>query len=323
MRRRDLLIAPLAPLAPAAGAKPTQRIWRERALIGFGTTLSIRAAHADPERLEQALAATVAVLRDVERETSLFVTDGHLSTLNRDGVIERPGRHLLAVLQAARRVSAASEGAFDVTLQPLWAAWDDAHRRGELPATGELRQARERVGWRHVLASSAEVRLQRPGSAVTLNGIAQGYAADCARAVLRAHGVEHALVNAGEWTSLGASPDGGPWRLGLADPRASDRVLALLRADGRAVACSSDAHYAFSDDRKHHHIIDPRSGHSPTQIAAVAVVAPSAMLADALTKVLFMGNAHAALAAAHRFGVDAIVVDKAGRISASPGLPLA
>lgn len=322
MKRREFLRAPLGLAAGTAlharGAAPL--VWRERVLTGFGTTVSLRAGHPDVELLNRALDGAVALLRRVERETSLFHPDGAVRQLNRDGFVERPSDELRDVLRAARQVAARSGGAFDVTVQPLWAVWDEARQRGALPARAVLRAARAAVGWSAVVVDANSVRLRRPGMAVTLNGIAQGYAADRARAALHAHGIEHALLDTGEWASLGEAPEGGPWRLGLADPRSSQRVLATLLADGRAVACSSDAAYSFSADHRHHHILDPRTGASPTGLAAVAVAAPSAMLADALTKVVFMGDAQAALAVARAWGVDVVVVDKRGRISASPGL---
>ena len=61
---------------------------------------------------------------------------------------------------------------------------------------------------------------------------------------MQAHGIEHALLDVGEWAPLGRAPDGTPWRLGVADPRAAAHshgratVVATLRADGRAVATS-------------------------------------------------------------------------------------
>jgi FAD:protein FMN transferase len=158
--------------------------------------------------------------------------------------------------------------------------------------------------------------------AITLNGIAQGYAADLARERLRAHGIEHALLDTGEWAPLGHGPENLPWRLAVADPRqpaGAVQAVVVLQAQGRSVATSSDAHTAFSADLRHHHIFDPRSGESPTQLASVTVAADSCALADALTKVMFMGGIPDALGLAQRWGVDVLAIDKAGRWQASPG----
>lgn len=303
---------------PAAGAPTLQ--WRERVLLGFGTTLWLRAAHDDSGCADAALDAAVQALRHVERQMSLFDPASALCRLNRDGVLNEPDAHLVAVLRLAHRVAAGSHGAFDASVQPLWAAWQRAHAEQRLPTEAELAAARARVDWRAVHVTPERITLRRPGMALTLNGIAQGYAADLARAALRTQGVAHALLDTGEWAALGRGPAGEPWSLGIADPRNAQRLIARLKPEGRAVATSSNAQLAFTDDRREHHIVDPRSGHSPPQLASVTVVAPSATLADALTKVVFMAGWDHGLQAAQRWGADALIVDKAGRWKASAGL---
>jgi thiamine biosynthesis lipoprotein len=295
-------------------------VWRERAMLGFGTTLWLRAAHVQAKRAERALDDTVTLLRHLHAQMSLFDADSAVSRLNREGHLLRPDPDLLAVLQLARQVSARSQGAFDITVQPLWALWQQAHGEGRRPTAEKLAEARTHVNWRAVRASEAEVALTRPGMAITLNGIAQGYAAERARALMRRHGIANALLDTGEWAPMGRSPDGGPWRLGLASPRDSHRILRTLQADGRGIAVSTDATLRFgtdaADDREHH-ILNPHTGHSPLYLSAVAVIAESPALADALTKVVFMGTADQAMAQAQHWGVDVIAVDKGGRVSDS------
>jgi len=299
----------------AAGAPPLQ--WQERALLGFGTTLWLRAAHADVGRAARGLDAAVAAIRHVQAQMSLFDPDSALSRLNRDGVLHEPHPDLVRVLTLAHQVAAASRGAFDVTVQPLWALWQHAQRSARVPTEGELVQARSLVDWRGVELTAQRIRLRRPGMALTLNGIAQGYAADLARASLQAQGIEHALLDTGEWSALGRGPNDAPWTLGLADPRRPAATLARLRIGPLAVATSSDAHTAFSADLRHHHILDPRTGDSPPGLASVTVAAASCALADALTKVLFMGGWDNAMKLARRWKVEVLVVDKAGRWQAS------
>ena len=281
---------------------------------------------------------------------SLFRPDSALTQLNRDGQLRQPDADLVALLRLALQVAERSAGSFDPTVQPLWRLWQTAHTQGRRPSAAELRQARALVGWRGLKVSDSMVSLARPGMAITLNGIAQGHAADMARQALLQHGVGHALLDTGEWMPMGSAPiaesgegpgvksitgsstanaantanrsDRNAWRLGVADPHHARQLLGALEADGRALACSSDDKLFFSADRRDHHILDPRSGFSPTQLSTVVVAAPSAALADALTKPLFMGSLADALALARRWQVDVLAVDKAGRIAASRGLHL-
>jgi FAD:protein FMN transferase len=326
VKRQQFLRAALglgaAALLGGAAAMPSTLLWRRRTLLGFGTTLTLQAAHEDEGTLERALEAAVAALRRIEAQMSLFDADSALSRLNRDAVLWSPPAELLEVLQIAQAVSAASDGAFDVTVQPLWQVFAAAQRAGGLPDAGQVAAARARVGWRGLDVTREAVRL-RPGMAVTLNGIAQGYAADRVRRVLQAHGIRDALVDAGEFAPLGENANARPWSLGIANPRDEKALLARLVSDGRCIATSADDATSFSADHRHHHIFDPRTGYSPTALAAVTVAAESGAIADALTKVMFVAGPGRAFDLARAWNVDVLWVDKAGGWRATPGLRVA
>lgn len=325
------------PNSPSNGANPSAVAWRERVLMGFGTTLWLRAAHPDTKLLDRALDAAVAELRRIESSLSLFRANSDLTQLNAQGVLVNPDHRLVDLLRLANDISRDSGGAFDVSVQPLWALWHDAGKQRRIPSDQELRQARQRVGWQGIQIESDAIRL-RPGMALTLNGIAQGYASDRARQVLVAHGIEQALLDTGEWTAMSRDYRAANWRLGLANPRARDKLIATLVADGRSVATSSDEHTYFTNDRLHHHIFDPFSGRSPASLASVTVLAASCAKADALTKVFFMADPdgaglarrdasnpliQAAIRLTRQWQVDALLVDKQGNWWGSSGLPLA
>jgi FAD:protein FMN transferase len=322
--RRDCLRVSMGLCAglvvPGASAKTLVLQWRERVMVGLGTTLSLRAGHADGGRADAALDKAVAAIRHVEQQMSLFIPDSALCRLNLDGVLHHPHPDLVKVFALAQRVSQNSQGAFDVTVQPLWLVWQKAKQAGRLPTAHEVRDALARVDWRQLEVTPQCIRFTQPHMAVTLNGIAQGFASDLARAALQSQGIEHALIDTGEWSALGASPDQGPWTLGIADPRRPNALIAKVATAGSAMATSSDAHYRFGGDDKHHHIFNPQTGYSPRELASVTVVASSCALADALTKVMFMANAAQALELAKRWKVDVLVVDKAGKWQATDAL---
>lgn len=325
MKRRTVLIASLglgsSLLTRAATApRPDDLQWRTRPLLALGTTVRLRAAHADAAQAERALDAAAATLRAVEASMSLFRDDSELSRLNRDGRLDAPSDHLLTVLREARLVSERSGGAFDVTVQPLWSAYDRARRAGRLPTAAERIEAQARTGWQQIRIGPDRVRFLRSGMSVTLNGIAQGYAADAVRATLQAHGIEHALIDTGEFSASGRNDRGQPWSVGIEDPHDPARLLTAVRLNGRALATSADHRSAFSADRRHHHILDPATGDSPPALSSVSVVADSAMRADALTKVMFMAGPERIAALARQWDVGVLWVDKQGRRRATAGL---
>ena len=302
----------------ARGATPADTLhWRDTTFAGLGTVMSIRAAHVDAHALVQALARARQVIARIEDEMSLFRPTSALSQLNRTGVLYRPSPELLQILQLSQRVSKQSRGAFDVTVQPYWQLYAQAKSDGRLPRPEELAKAQAQVGWQHMQVSVAQVTLTKRGMGVTLNGIAQGYAADRVRASLKRDGVPHALINTGEWAAIGLADGHRPWVLGVADPHRADQWLTRVAMHGLSLATSADDQCIFSDDRKHHHIFNPRTGSSPQDIASVTVAAPTCAMADAMTKVLFVEGYDRSLQQADAWGVSALVVHKNGEWKAS------
>ncbi len=294
-------------------------IWRERLLVGFGTSLWIKAGHHNADQLEAALTAAVQVIRSVERQMSLFDPDSALSHLNRTGILHQPEAPLSAVLNFSAQVSRRSGGAFDVSMQPLWRVWSEAAEAGSLPSHRSLQRAQQRVNWRAVEVTASQVRLNQPGMQLSLNGIAQGYASDLVRASLQGHGIRHALIDTGETSLLGQGPDARPWTFDIESAAMAARTAGLqntppvLVSDGRAMATSSDAHTVFSPDHRHHHILNPTSGYSPQYWSSVTVIADRCVMADALTKVFFMLPPARVRSAARYWGVDVVLQDKQGR----------
>jgi thiamine biosynthesis lipoprotein len=315
-------IASAASPATASTSASAKWVWASRSLNAMGTSMRVLLAHEDAEHAEAALQAAVADIRSVEDQMSLFRPDSALCQLNRHGALEAAPADLVDILHTAQQFSARSQGAFDVTVQPLWLAFEAARQQDRLPTTAEVAAARSLVGWRGLHLIDHSVRLECMGMGVTLNGIAQGYAADKVRRRLQSLGIQHALVDAGEYAALGQPAHAGDWMLGVASPRGVHPLLAGVALRGRCLATSADDQCTFSADHAHHHIFDPRTGYSPSSLSCVSVLADTAVQADALTKVIFMAGYERALPLAKAWGVEVLVVDKQGRWQVSAGLPV-
>lgn len=268
-RRMMTILAAAAPAAVFAPSRP-RAAWRGVAM-GAEAAITLTGPEAAP-----ALAAARDAIRRVEAAFSLHDPGSELSRLNRDGRLASPSAEMLALLAEAGRIHAISQGAFDPTIQPLWLLL--ARSRGR-PDPAARARAAALTGWEGVQVSATEIAYARPGMAMTFNGIAQGFAADRARAALAAHGFSHALVNAGEFAALS-----GPWRLGS--------PFGALALDGDAVATSAPMALPLGGAG---HILHPGAAASGPGFAAVTLRAPSATLADGLsTAICAAGPARAA-----------------------------
>jgi thiamine biosynthesis lipoprotein len=276
MNRRRFLSLSAAALISLPGHAGTLTEWHG---TGLGTALALRLLGADPHHARRTFAKVAAEIARIETLASLH-RDSALTRLNRDGRLAWPSPDLLDLLSLAGQVHTATEGAFDPTVQPLWLALVNGTDRDE---------ARTRIGWHRVRLSADEVKLD-PGQALTLNGIAQGWAADRIAALLRAQGFTEALVDMGELTALGETD----WPTVITNPDGT--ALAETRLTNRALATSSPRGTIMNG---HSHILGPQG--QPPLWQTVSVSAPSAALADALSTAFCLLDRQAIDAALNAF----------------------
>jgi thiamine biosynthesis lipoprotein len=288
----------------------------------LGTRVSITAAHQQGEAA-RAIERAFAAIEQVEALMSIYRPDSQLSRLNRDGVLENPHPLLVGVLRHSLELSRRTEGAFDVTVQPLWTLYWQAHQQGRRPTAAQIAAARRLVDWRAVQVRDDSIRLTRTGVQLTLNGIAQGLAADQAVAALREAGVRQAMVDCGELAAEGGKTAGSPWTVGIQHPREQDAYVSLAALRDRCLATSGDYATRFGGDYRDHHLFDPRTGRSPEELASVSVAAETSMQADAFSTALLVMGVDRGLDLIRRTpNTDALLVLKSGRMLATAGFPL-
>jgi thiamine biosynthesis lipoprotein len=275
----------------------------ERCRPLLGTFVSVRVQGLDPATAHAAITAAFAEIAVIHGLMSYQRSDSDVSRLNRDGRRRavRVDRRTYEVLGRAAEISAGSAGVFDVTAAPL------AMR--PLPPGVEV-APQPAAGWKDVeLLADDHVRFQRPVR-IDLGGIAKGFAVDRAIELLRAFAPAHACVNAGgDLRVLGGSPAQVRLRTGRA--RSSAEPMVELR-DG-SVASSGTASL---DGERNPELCETAHIDGQSRVAApagrfVTVVAPTCIVADALTKVV-MARGTDARGVLARFGARALFHDSNG-----------
>ena len=218
--------------------------------------------------------------------------EGAIGALNRAGVGSLP-EEVLAVLETARTVAAASGGAFDPTILALTELWS-FDTGGRVPTGPQIEQARSRVDFSRVTVGRDGRVVLPEGFGFDLGGIAKGAVVDLTAEYLLDRGYEDFLIDAGGDILVSGLKQGRtPWRIAIRHPRDSQAVVGVLafgRKDERiAVVTSGDYERYFEQDgKRYHHILDPRSGYPADQLASVTVIAPTCALADALSTAAFV-----------------------------------
>ena len=258
----------------------------------MGTVFRVVLYAADKAAAEKAAANAFARVAELDRAMSDYNPNSELMRLCKDndadpGVAMKVGDDLFDVLDKASAVSAASDGAFDVTVGPLVGVWRIARRTQQLPDAKEIAEAKAKVGFRMVTLDpkAKTVALKVPGMRLDLGGIGKGYAADAALAVLAKAGISRALVAAsGDITVGDAPPDADAWTVDIA-PIGKGMPARTVKLVNAAVSTSGDL-FQFVEIAgvRHSHVLDPRTGLALTGRRSVTVVARRGTQADSLTK---------------------------------------
>ncbi len=288
LSRRDFLkITALAGATVGIGTSALQRFLQTGELFKVTETHALMGTIVNfaliaPSQAQASVAIKIS-LDEMRRLSQIYnyrQTESPLGQLNANGITYQPPPELVATLQQALHFGDLSQGAFDITVKPIL----DALRENR-PLSSELK---ELVNYRLLNITDAEISLTRPGMAITLDGIAKGSVIDGGVEILHSAGYENILVEAGGDIMAKSSPNGQVWKVGIAHPRQRNKFIETISIQNQAVATSGDYQNHFSADYSSYHIVDPRSGQSPTELASATVIAPSVSEADALSTTLMV-----------------------------------
>jgi len=315
-RRRAIRIVAAAaglPLTIAAlrATAPSGQLWRWQGDV-LGALSELTLWHTDADLARRTILKIRGEISRYERIFSLYRNDSEIVRLNAVGALSRPSPELRGLVEASRRLGVASDGAFDISVQPLWRLYE-AHfwSRSEIQPDILARAqdvARDLVDFRRIDAGPARIAFAREGMAITLNSLAQGFITDAIADLLRNEGFERAVVDLGEFRTLGRHPDGRPWRVGIRRGVAAGGIARTVELEDMALAVSGGYGTTFEPTGRFHHIFDPHSGASANGLLDVAVIGPRATAANGLsTAICVAGEARAPALLAAYPGMRAIL----------------
>lgn len=259
--------------------------------FALGAEISLQLYHHDPCEARRIIEGSLKIIQDMETLFSLYRQDSVISQLNKKGFVKNPPADFINLMRQSRTISQLTSGAFDISVQPLWKFYSDFYRQGNSvhssPSPSEIRAVQKLVDYQKIAISNHQIAFAQDGMAVTLNGIAQGFATDKVSDYLKNQGMTSVLVDIGEYRALGPMAGGASWKIGLADPLRFGKLSEILDLTEGAVATSSGCGDAFDETGQYHHLIDPKNGKSPNHYLSVTVTAPQATLADALSTAFY------------------------------------
>jgi thiamine biosynthesis lipoprotein len=290
--RRPLTLA----LLIAAGANalatdhPAQRL--EFTEPHMGTVFRIVLYAPDPGIGSRAATAAFERVAALNRMMTDYDPSSELMRLCKQpvGVPVRVSKDLFDIIRKSQEFARLSDGAFDITVGPLVRLWRTARRMHTLPAPEAIAEAKRHVGWRNLKLDPIRktVTLLAPDMQLDLGGIAKGYAADAALAVLRQRGIRSAFIAASGDIAIGDAPPGmAGWKMGIGSPAGDDKLVATVLLRNAAISTSGDSQqFVDVGGARYSHIVDPHTGLGLTNRLQATAVARNATTTDGLDTTL-------------------------------------
>lgn len=306
---------------------PVENKKRTTTRLMMGTLVAITTWDV-PDQIERdGVVAAFQEMDRIEKMMSRHLPNSPLSQINRADLgksIPLP-QELAEIIQLAIEIEKKTDGAFNQGLGKLVTLWGFS---GDSPPNAPPFEEKI-LAWRKQFHASDAIQLSEQNSnqaaqitrintavALDLGGIAKGYAIDRSIAVLKAHGIHHALVNAGgDLRVIGRKGD-QPWRVGIQHPRDPNRVIATSdwpaedNNDLSMVTSGDYERFFLHQERRYHHILDPKSGYpAESGLLSVSVQAQNATLADALSTAFFVLGEERTQSILSRFkGIEILLV---------------
>jgi FAD:protein FMN transferase len=284
---------------------------RSVALMGTVVTVHVVGHDEHPREASQredAVERAFGWFTRVEECCTRFEASSEMMQLTTQiGVPVRVSTLLYKAVQFALAVAEQSAGAFDPTVGYAMETrgFNREHRSGN-----RIQTAIDA----NISASYRDVRLDPDHRTITLlrplildlGAVAKGLAVDLAALELQPF-QNFAIDAGGDLYLAGRNPNGEPWSIGIRHPRREKELIDTLRVSNCAVCTSGDyERRSFRDGG--HHILDPRKGSSANSVASVTVVAPNAMLADALATAALVLGPTEGIRLFDRLGVNGLII---------------
>lgn len=297
--------------------------WHQQQRDIMGTRVSVELWHDEATVAATCSEKVFTEMRRIEALMSSYKSDSELSFINTNAAVAAVeiSDEMMHLIKKSIHFSEISQGAFDITYASIGYAYD--YRKRRQPSDQSISEKLPAIDYHHIMISGNKVQFGNDAVRINLGGIAKGYAVDRAADIISRCGITKALVSAGgDSRIIGDREQGHPWIIGIQHPRDPAGVALRLPLSNTAMSTSGDYQRFFIDNgNRVHHIINPDTGRSATASWSATVIGPDALTTDALSTTIFILGAIEGMALIEGLeGIDAVIIDSAGKLHYSSGL---
>ncbi|WP_242971977.1 FAD:protein FMN transferase [Haloimpatiens massiliensis] len=291
----------------------------------MGTIVSFKVyGEKSQENIEEA----IKLLGNIEDKMSVNKENSEVNKLNSSAgnKSEKVSKETYYVIKKAMEYSKLSEGAFDITVEPLVKLWGIGTDKARIPSEEEIQKAKEFINYKNIeVNENGQIYLKKQGMKIDLGGIAKGYGADEIKSMLIKNGVKSAFINiGGNVNLLGSKTDGSLWKIGVQNPlKDKGEYLGILTVADKSIVTSGNyERYFEKNGKRYHHIFDVSTGYPAKKgLISTTIVSDKSIDGDALSTTTYvLGLEKAIKLVESQKGVDAIFVTKDKKVYVTSGL---
>ncbi len=294
----------------------------------MGNRFEISVVSEDEIWANRRIDEAISEIRRIEKLLTTFSDDSQTNQINTYAGIQpiKVDKEVFDLIARALRISELTQGAFDLSYGSIdKSLWNFDKTMTSLPDEATAKSMIRLIDYRNIVLDSANqtVFLKEKGMRIGFGGIGKGYAAECAKNLMKKQGVESGIVNAaGDLTTWGRQPNGKEWTIGIADPDAKDKPFSYLNISDMAVATSGNYEkFVVIDGNRYSHTIDPKTGLPVSGIKSVTIICPNAEIADAMATPITVMGVRVGLDLVNQMrGIACIVIDDNNKVYTSKNI---
>ncbi len=283
----------------------------------MGNRFEITVVGNDEAWANERITIGVQEIKRIEKLLTTFNDSSETNRINAAAGIApvQVSEETFRLIQRSIRISAITQGAFDISYGSVdKSLWNFDAGMTKLPDEKTARRMVRLINYRNIILDEKEktVFLKEPGMRIGFGGIGKGYAAEMAKKVMKAAGVQSGIVNAsGDLTCWGTQPGGQPWTIGIVNPNLKEKIFSYMSVTDMAVATSGNYEkFVRINGKKYSHTINPRTGLPVSGIKSVTIISPNAEIADAMATPVTIMGIKAGLGMINQVkDIEAIVID--------------
>lgn len=273
-----------------------------------------------PKVSAMAVQAAFERMQEVDAKFNHLDPGGAIHAFNHLGTpITDP--EIVFVAEKALAISHTTDGAFDITIEPLIELWGFYEDKPALPDDAAIKACLRNTGYRHLRVKDGILTKDKAAIRMDVGGIAKGYSVSQAKDVLKEKGISSALIDAGGDVFALGKRGKDLWKIGIRSPRGND-ILGFLDVEDLAVMGSGDYERFFMHKgKRYHHIFDPKTGYPARGVSGTTLLHADPMLADAWNTAIFVMGPEKGPALVETIpGMEAVVITDTGKIMYTSGL---